>query len=113
MISLNMRLTARPGEEHVLESAIVDKWIDAMAKQPGFVKAVMLKPYSAEARAPIGLPDPGFTFEVISFWKSEEERAAWAKRPIHNDVMQHVNDAVPLPEGKRGMLFTVEHSWNL
>ena len=111
MITLNMRLTAKPGHEAELTSAIRDKWMKAMAEQPGFIRGVMLKPYEGEAAAKIGLPEQEFTFEVVSFWKTEEQRAAWAASDIHVEVIAYVNDAL-LPEtGKKAVLFTIEDEW--
>ena len=111
MITLNMRLTAKPGCEAGLNSAIRDKWMKAMAKQPGFIRGVMLKPYEGDAAAKVGLPEQEFTVEVVSFWESEERRAAWAASDIHAEVIAYVNDAI-LPEtGKKAVMFTIEEHW--
>ncbi len=111
MITLNMRLTAKPGGEAELASAIRDRWMKAMAQQPGFIRGVMLKPYEGETAAKVGLPEQDFTFEVVSFWESEEQRAAWAGSAIHAEVIAYVNDAI-LPEtGKKAVMFTVEDHW--
>ena len=111
MITLNMRLTAKPGREADLVSAVRDKWMKAMAEQPGFIRGVMLKPYEGETAAMVGLPEQDFTFEVVSFWKSEEQRAAWAGSAIHAEVIAYVNDAI-LPEtGKKAVMFTIEEHW--
>ena len=111
MITLNMRLTAKPGREAELSSAIRDRWMEAMAWQPGFIRGVMLKPYEGELAAGIGLPEQDFTFEVVSFWESEEQRAAWAASDIHAEVIAYVNDAI-LPEtGKQAVMFTIEEHW--
>ena len=111
MITLNMRLTAKLGREAELTSAIRDKWMKTMAKQPGFIRGVMLKPYEGEAAAKVGLPEQEFTFEAVSFWESEEQRAAWAASDIHAEVIAYVNDAI-LPEtGKSAVIFTIEEHW--
>lgn len=111
MITLNMRLTAKPGREAELSSAIRDRWMEAMARQSGFIRGVMLKPYEGELAAGIGLPEQDFTFEVVSFWESEEQRAAWAASGIHAEVIAYVNDAI-LPEtGKQAVMFTIEEHW--
>lgn len=111
MITLNMRLTANPEREDELVSAIRDKWMPAMARQSGFIRGVMLKPYEGEMASSLGLPEQVFTFEVVSFWESEEQRAAWAASDIHAEVISYVNDSV-LPEtGKQAVLFTIEESW--
>ena len=108
MITLNMRLTAKPGCEAELASAIRDKWMKAMARQPGFIRGVMLKPYEGETAAKVGLPEQEFTFEVVSFWESEEQRAAWAASDIHADVIAYVNDAIMSETGKKAVMFTIE-----
>lgn len=111
MITLNMRLTANPGREDELVSAIRDKWMPTMARQPGFIRGVMLRPYEGEMASSLGLPEQQFTFEVVSFWESEEQRAAWAASDIHAEVISYVNDSV-LPEiGKQAVLFTIEEGW--
>ena len=111
MITLNMRLTAKPGHEGELDSAIRDKWMKTMAKQPGFIRGVMLEPYEGDMAATVGLPEQEFTFEVVSFWESEEQRAAWAASDIHAEVIAYVNDAI-LPEtGKKAVMFTIEDHW--
>ena len=111
MITLNMRLTAKPGREAELTSAIRDKWMKAMSRQPGFIRGVMLKPYEGELAAKVGLTEQDFTFEVVSFWESEEQRAAWAASDIHAEVIAYVSDAI-LPEtGKKAVMFTIEEHW--
>ena len=111
MITLNMRLTAMPGCEAELTSAIRDKWMKTMARQPGFIRGVMLKPYEGDAAAKVGLPEQEFTFEVVSFWESEEQRAAWAASDIHAEVITYVNDAIMPETGKRAVMFTIEEHW--
>ena len=111
MITLNMRLTAKPGHEDELLSAICDKWMKAMARQSGFIRGVMLKPYEGKAAARIGLPEQEFTFEVVSFWESEEQRAAWAASDIHAEVIAYVNDAIMPETGKKAVMFTIEDEW--
>ena len=111
MITLNMRLTAKPEREAELTSAIRDKWMEAMSRQPGFIRGVMLKPYEGELAAKVGLTEQDFTFEVVSFWESEEQRAAWAASDMHAEVIAYVNDAI-LPEvGKKAAMFTIEEHW--
>ena len=108
MITLNMRLTANPGREAELSSAIRDRWMKAMSRQPGFIRGVLLKPYEGELAAKVGLTEQDFTFEVVSFWESEEQRAA---SDIHAEVIAYVNDAI-LPEtGKKAAMFTIEEHW--
>ena len=109
MIALHMFFKPKADKDEELESAIRDKWIAAMAQQPGFIRAIMLLPYSDEQLEEIGLARPEHTFEVISFWESEEQRSAWATRPIHNEVMSYVNAAA---ESKASSLRVVSHTWN-
>lgn len=111
MITLNMRLTAKPGHGAELLSAICHKWMKAMAKQPGFIRGVLLKPYEGETAAKVGLPEQEFTFEVVSFWKGEEQRAAWAASDIHAEVIAYVNDAIMPETGKKAVMFTIEEQW--
>ena len=111
MITLNMRLTATPGLEAELTSAIRDKWMRAMARQPGFIRGVMLKPYEGEAAAKVGLPEQEFTVEVVSFWESEKQRAAWAASDIHAEVIAYVNDAIVPETGKKAVMFTIVEHW--
>ena len=111
MITLNMRLTAKRGREDDLLRAIRDRWMEAMSRQPGFVRGVLLEPYSGAAAAKVGLSEKEFTFEVVSFWETEEDRAAWAVSEIHAEVIAWVNDAVEPDGGKDSALFTVKCRW--
>ena len=70
MITLNMRLTAKPGREAELASAIQDKWMKAMSGQPGFIRGVMLKPYEGEDAAKVGLPEQDFTLRWSRFGRA-------------------------------------------
>lgn len=111
MITLNMRLTAKRGREDDLLRAVRDRWMEAMSRQPGFVRGVLLEPYSGAAAAKVGLSEKEFTFEVVSFWETEEDRAAWAASEIHAEVIAGVNDAVEPDGGKDSALFTVKYRW--
>ena len=111
MITLNMRLTAKRGREDDLLRAVRDRWMEAMSRQPGFVRGVLLEPYSGTAAAKVGLSEKEFTFEVVSFWETEEDRAAWAASEIHAEVIAGVNDAVEPDGGKDSALFTVKYRW--
>lgn len=112
MITLNMRLTPKSGHEAELESAILDRWMDAMSRQDGFIKAIMLKPYNSEAAGKVGLAEQTFIWEVISFWETEEQRATWQFSDIHAEVIAHVNNAVLPDGGKQVVLSTVEQDWD-
>ena len=111
MITLNIRLTAKPGREAELESAIRDKWMDTMSRQDGFIKAVLLKPYDADAAGKVGLSAQTFDWEVISFWETEEHRSTWQFSDIHAEVIAFVNQDILPDGGKQVVLFTIEHSW--
>ena len=110
MISLHVYLTPKAGNEQGLESAVRDKWMAAMAEQPGFLSGAMVKPYSDEELAKLEAAKPESAYEVVSFWQSERERAEWVARPVHDQVFSQVLDAA---ESVSYTLQTVEHSWNL
>ena len=70
MITLHVYLTAKPGKESEVEATIRDSWIKAMAEQPGFLHAALLRPFSDEELDALGAMKPSHTFEVVSFWPS-------------------------------------------
>ncbi len=110
MISLHVYMTTKPGNEAALEAAIRDRWIAAMAEQPGFLHAALLKPFSADALDALGAVKPSHAFEVVSFWESEELRLDWVARPIHDQVF------MPLLELTEHVAFTLQsvvHRWQL
>ena len=110
MITLHVYLTAKPGKESDLEAGIRNSWIAAMAEQPGFLHAALLKPFSDEALDALSGLKPAHTFEVVSFWESEEKRLEWVARPIHDQVFMPLFDNVA---DVKHTLATVEHSWEL
>ena len=81
MITLHVYMTAKPGTESDLEAGIRDNWIATMAEQPGFLHAALLKPFSDDALDALDGLKPAHTFEVVSFWESEEKRLEWVARP--------------------------------
>ncbi len=110
MISLNVYFTPKPGKDGDLESAIRDKWVAAMSEQPGFLRAAILKPFPEDDLARLQAIKPQSALEVVAFWRSEDERAAWVARPIHNQVF------LPLLELSDRVTYTVqtvEHAWEL
>ena len=109
MISLHVYLTPKNGLEKSLESGIAEQWIAAMAKQPGFLKAVILKPFPGSKIKKVGGALPKHVFEVVSYWNSEEERLDWVARPIHDQVF---NPLIELSEKVIFTLQTVEHTWD-
>lgn len=110
MIVLHVYMTAKPGKESALAEGIQGSWIAAMAEQPGFLHAAMLKPFSDNQLDALGALKPAHTFEVISFWESEEKRLEWVARPIHNQVFLPL---LELTDKVAPTLQTVEKSWDL
>ena len=110
MISLHVYLTPKNGQETALESAIRDKWMPAMAEQPGFVSAAVVEPFSDEKLAELEAVKPESAFECVAFWQSESERLAWVARPIHDQVFSQVVDA---SDSVTYTLQTVKESWGL
>ncbi len=110
MISLHVYLTPAEGKAAELDSAINDKWMTAMADQPGFISGAALKPFSDEELAELGASVPEHYIEVVSFWSSEEERLAWVARPIHDEVF---NEVLAAADGVSYTLQTAENSWNI
>ena len=110
MISLHVYLTPAAGKEGELDSAVRDRWMAAMADQPGFINAAVLKPFAEGELAKLEAMVPSHYVEVVSFWRSEEERLAWAARPIHDEVFNHVTAAA---DSVTYTLQTAEESWNL
>ncbi len=110
MITLHVYMTAKSGHEVQLEDGIRDSWIAAMSEQPGFLHAALLKPFSDEALDALSGMKPSHTFEIVSYWESEEKRLEWVARPIHDQVFEPLFEHVA--EVKH-TLATVEHSWEL
>ena len=110
MISLHVYLSPAEGKAAVLDSAIRDKWMTAMAEQPGFISAATLKPFAESDLARLEAAVPEHYIEVVAFWRSEEERLAWVARPIHDEVFDQVLAAA---DGVSYTLQTVDNSWNL
>ena len=88
-----MYLTAKDGEQTRLQSAVRDKWLPAMAEQPGFLSAAILRPFDKEHLTRLEAAQPPHALEVVSFWRSEQERLDWVARPIHDQVFSEVVDA--------------------
>ncbi len=81
-----------------------------MAEQPGFVSAAVLTPFSDDALAKLQAAKPDTNLEVVSFWRSEEERLEWVARPIHDEVFLPLLD---MAENISFTLQTVTDGWNL
>ena len=90
MISLNVYLTAKDGQEAALETAIKDVWIAAMTEQPGFLRATLNTPFSDEDLAALEANKPSFAYEMVSYWRTEQERVDWVARDIHQEVWPQV-----------------------
>jgi heme-degrading monooxygenase HmoA len=110
MISLHVYLTPKPGKDRELEAAITDEWLAAMAEQPGFVRAALLRPSPAEELAKLGAARPAHAFEVVAFWRSEQERLAWVARPVHDRVFKPV---VALAASVSFTVQTVARGWKV
>ncbi len=103
-------MTPKPGKASELEAGIRDNWMGAMAEQPGFLRGVVLKPFSDEELAKLEAAKPLTAFEVVAFWQTEEERLEWVARPVHDEVFLPLLD---LADDVSYTLQTVEHDWNL
>lgn len=103
-------MKAKPGKEAALEEGIKSSWLKAMAEQPGFVSAALLQPFADEDMEKGGGVKPEHTLEVLSLWRSEEDRLAWVARPIHDQVFLPLLD---LTESVSPTLQNVTHSRNL
>ena len=110
MISLHVYLDPKADQEHQLESAIRDKWMTAMADQPGFLRAALLKPLSERELQEVEAKVPEPAYELVAFWSSESERRAWTQRPIHDEVFSQVQ---AVAEGISYTLQNVEEGWSL
>lgn len=110
MISLHVYLTPKPGRDRELEASIRDSWMAAMAEQPGFVSAALLRPLPEIELRKLGANRPLHVYEVVAFWRSEQERLAWVARPIHDRVFK------PVVELSASMSFVVQSvaaSWKI
>ena len=103
-------MNAKAGRELELEAQIKDRWLTAMAEQPGFISAAILTPFSDDALAKLEAAEPDKKLEVVSFWRSEEERLEWVARPIHDEVFLPLLD---MAEDVSFTLQTVMADWNL
>ncbi len=109
MISLNVYLSAKPGSTAALEHAI-DGWIDAMALQPGFVRAAVVRPYAEDHLKSLEATKPVYEYEVVSYWNSEDDRVAWTKRPIIWEVWPKVEEEAG---SLTYTLFDVTQNWKM
>ena len=110
MISLHVYLKPKSGMATTLESAIKNRWIDAMQVQDGFISAATVTPYSDEELKNLEAASPSHVYEVISFWQTEEQRLAWVARPIHDEVFEEVINS---SEELSYTLQTVKQNWKI
>ncbi len=110
MISLNVYLTAKDGQEAALETAIKDVWITAMVKQPGFQRATLNTPFSDDELAALEANKPTYAYEMVSTWNTEQERLNWVALDIHQEVwpqvIEHCADV-------SYTLFNCDTTWNM
>ena len=93
MISLHVYLTPKTGRDLDLKTAICDYWLPAMQKQPGFINAALLNPFTESHLKSLQAIKPKPEFEIVCFWSSEQQRLSWVDRPIHDEVFSKVIDA--------------------
>ena len=110
MISLHVYMNPKSGREGELESQIKDRWLSAMADQPGFVSAAILTPFPDDALDQLQAKKPETTLEIVSFWESEEKRLEWVVRPIHDDVFMPI---LEMADDISHTLQTVTDNWNI
>ena len=110
MIYLSVYVTPKAGRTKELESLVRDGWMKAMVEQPGFISGAVLRPFPEDELAKLQAFKPESAYEVVSFWRTEEERVAWVARPIHDQVF---NPVIEVAESLSYTLHTVDESWNL
>ena len=108
MITLHVYLTPKPGMEAALDEAVSDGWLPAMAQQPGFIGAAVVKPFPDDELKALQAFKPEAALEVVCFWRSEQERVEWVARPIHDEVYAKVEEVAA---SALHTLQTVQRSW--
>lgn len=108
MIVLQIQLSPNTGQEDELEEAVRLRFLPAMGKQPGFVRAFLTGPCSEEVLAAVGAREPSFKFQVTALWNSEMERKEWASQDIHQEVWGEVSG---LCSQVNALLLDVVQSW--
>ena len=108
MISLSVYLTPKAGRAADLEREIAQSWMAAMARQPGFLWGAMQTPYPDEDLAAMNAARPSCTFEVVSYWSSEQERVEWVARDVHQEVWPRVMEQA---QSVTYTLFTCGRTW--
>ncbi len=110
MISLHVYLTPKTGMGAELDSAVRDGWLPAMSEQPGFISAVILKPFDDEDLEALGASKPDAAMEAVCLWQSEQDRLDWVARPLHDEVFEKVTAAA---SSVSYTLQTVEQGWGV
>ena len=108
MIVLQIQLSPEPEREDELEEAVRQRFLPAMARQPGFVQAFLTGPCSDEVLVAVGAQKPSFKFQVTALWNSEEERKDWVARDIHQEVWGEVSG---LCSRANALLLDVVQNW--
>ena len=110
MITLHVYLSPKTGSEGDLVSATLEKWLPAMADQPGFVSCALVKPLPEPELSAMEAGSPPAPFEVVAFWRSEQERKEWVARPIHDEVFAPVLNAA---DSVSWTVQSVEGAWGV
>ena len=108
MISLHVYLTPLTGKISDLKVAVTETWLPAMTKQPGFINAYLLQPFSDIELKKNDANIPDHDLEVVAFWRSEKERLEWVARPIHDQVF---NQVLSSTKKVTYTLKTVKNNW--
>lgn len=108
MICLQIQFSPEQGQADKLEEAIRQRFLPAMSRQPGFVRAYLTGPCSPDVLAAVGAKSPSFQFQVTALWDSEEERKVWATQDIHQEVW---GEASGLCNQVSALLLDVVQAW--
>ncbi len=110
MIALNVYFTSKSDRAAELERTIIEVWLEAMRKQPGFLRATMNTPFPDEELEALEASKPTHTHEVVSYWESERQRRDWVARDIHQEVWPQV---VAYADSVSYTLYTCDETWNM
>ncbi len=110
MITLHVYLNPKPGKDGELVSATLERWLPAMADQPGFISCALVRPLPESELSAMNAGSPPASFEVVALWRSEQERKDWVARPIHDEVFSSVIDAA---ESVSWTVQSVERAWGV
>ena len=111
MITLHVYLTAKAGMEDALDAAVSDGWLPAMAEQPGFISAAVVKPFADEELEALQAFKPEAAMEVVCFWRVREGAGGVGRAPDpRRGVRQGRWKPPPAP---RTPCKRVERSWGV